>query len=303
MFTYADWMDCQQYCRFYQTALAAARLFSKLPKQLTTSDASNHHLKKPHFVGHDLMVSTFRALLNLTAVVTGGHRGLGAAISEALGAAGANVLVIDRSGVGESKIPDTLKRSGVRHWSVCAELADSASVLTAAAEVRRLVPDSRVDILVNNAGVALLNTLDELDVQQLDTTYAVNVRAPIMLAQALKPRTIVNVSSVASSRALNEHAAYCASKAAIDMITRVMALEWGPRGVRANAVAPTVVMTEMGRRVWSSPEKGGPMLARIPQGRFAEPEDVARAVVYLASDAADMINGQVLPVDGGFTVT
>lgn len=114
---------------------------------------------------------------------------------------------------------------------------------------------------------------------------------------------IVNVSSDAATRAVADHAAYCASKAALDALTRVMALELGPRGIRVNSVNPAVTMTPMGRLAWSDPQKSGPVKARIPMGRFLEPDDVAEAVLFLLSDTAAMINGVSLPVDGGLTIT
>ena len=114
---------------------------------------------------------------------------------------------------------------------------------------------------------------------------------------------MVNVSSTGSKFGLRDHAAYCASKGALDQLTRVMALELGPHGIRVNAVNPTVVMTPMGKMAWGDPEKARPMLEEIPLGRFAEPIDVARAVAWLLSDEAAMIHGVTLPVDGGFLAT
>jgi NAD(P)-dependent dehydrogenase (short-subunit alcohol dehydrogenase family) len=114
--------------------------------------------------------------------------------------------------------------------------------------------------------------------------------------------SIVNVASLAGLRALREHYAYSASKAALIMATKVLALEFGPAGVRANAVCPTVVLTDMGQQVWGEPAKAAPMLARIPLGHFGVPSDVADAVVWLASDASAMVNGAELALDGGFTV-
>ena len=111
---------------------------------------------------------------------------------------------------------------------------------------------------------------------------------------------IVNISSQASQAALQDHAVYCASKGGLDQLSRVMALELGPHNIRVNCVNPTVVMTAMGKIGWSDPKKAGPMLNKIPLGRFAEVEDVVHAVLFLLSDKAGMINGITLPVDGGF---
>ncbi|CAJ0586031.1 unnamed protein product, partial [Mesorhabditis spiculigera] len=113
--------------------------------------------------------------------------------------------------------------------------------------------------------------------------------------------SIVNISSQASLRPIDGHLAYCSAKAGLDMATRVMAREWGPKGVRVNTVNPTVVLTDMGRENWSDAAKAGPMLAQIPLQRFAEPSEVTSAVLYLLSSASSMTTGAVLPVDGGWS--
>lgn len=243
------------------------------------------------------------------AVVTGGHRGIGASISIALAEQGCDVVVIDRAGSADSPVREALNTLGRKRYTIKADLASSASVAEAAAKAVACVSPRHISILINNAGVAALGPAAELSTADWNRTFAVNTSAPFQLAQALFPSlsgggggAIVNVSSAAGGGALADHAAYCASKAALDMLTKSLALEWGPRGVRVNGVAPTVVLTEMGMRVWSAEEKSKPMLARIPLGRFAQPEDVADAVVFLATDAAAMITGQVLSIDGGYNV-
>jgi NAD(P)-dependent dehydrogenase (short-subunit alcohol dehydrogenase family) len=251
-------------------------------------------------------LSSRLSLAGRVAVVTGGHRGIGAAITVALAAQGADVIVIDRGGAGGSPVGAAVDALGRRRFAVRADLSSAQAIAAAAAEAVDCVKPRRVSILVNNAGVAALAPAASLSTADWDATHAVNARAPFLLAQALLPSlsagggAVVNVSSAASSGALADHVAYCASKAALDMVTRGLALEWGPAGVRVNGVAPTVVMTDMGAEVWSAPERGGPMLARIPLGRFAQPEEVADAVAFLASDAAAMITGQTLAVDGGY---
>ena len=108
---------------------------------------------------------------------------------------------------------------------------------------------------------------------------------------------------MSSFQALPNHAAYAASKAGLDQLSKVMAVELGPHGIRVNSINPTVVMTEMGKRAWSDPSKGGPMLARIPLQRFAECDDIASVACFVLSDAAGMLNGLALRVDGGFWAT
>ena len=144
--------------------------------------------------------------------------------------------------------------------------------------------------------------------EQWVTTMDVNAKAAFFMAQALGRGMlargrgrIINVSSQAGLVALSDHVAYGASKAALDMITKVLALEWGPHGVTVNSVAPTVILTPMGERVWGEPEKARPMLEQIPIGRFGRPPEVAAVVAFLACDLASLINGAVIPVDGGYT--
>nr|KAF6415457.1 dicarbonyl and L-xylulose reductase [Molossus molossus] len=117
------------------------------------------------------------------------------------------------------------------------------------------------------------------------------------------PGSIVNVSSQASQRALTNHSVYCATKGAMDMLTKVMALELGPHKIRVNAVNPTVVMTPMGKANWSDPRKAKTILDRIPLGRFAEVENVVDFILFLLSDRSSMTTGSTVPVDGGFLAT
>ena len=166
----------------------------------------------------------------------------------------------------------------------------------------------KVDMLVNSHGIARISPLLEQSAEDWDTTMNVNSRSVFLLSQAFArqwiesstPGVIVNVSSQASMAPLPGHATYCASKASVDMLTRMFAMELGPHQIRVNAVNPTVVLTDMGRANWSDEGKAGPMLGSIPLHRFAEADEVSEAVAFLLSDSAGMINGHLLPIDGGF---
>ena len=189
--------------------------------------------------------------------------------------------------------------------TIVAELADAAAAKRAAEEA------GEIDLLVNNAAVAILQPFLETTVEGWDTTMAVNLRAILVISQVIAKRmiergvagSIVNVSSMAAFQGLRDHAAYCTSKAGLDQLTKVMAVELGEHGIRVNSVNPTVVLTEMGKRAWSDPAKGKPMLERIPLRRFAECDDIASVVCFLLSDSAAMLNSLALPVDGGFRAT
>ena len=164
---------------------------------------------------------------------------------------------------------------------------------------------------MNNAGLSHPETVEALTTACFDETLQVNLRAPALLAAragaamaASGGGVILTIASAAALRPLAEHYAYSTAKAGLVMATRTLALELGERGVRANSICPTVVLTDMGQKVWGEqPDKAAPMLARIPQSRFARPREVSDVVVWLASDAASMINGAEIPVDGGYLVS
>ncbi|MGB1285936.1 MAG: SDR family oxidoreductase [Aggregatilineales bacterium] len=189
--------------------------------------------------------------------------------------------------------------------TLAVDLSDAAATVKAAESA------GQIDLLVNNAGIAILQPFMETTVEAFDKTMAVNVRAVMLVSQVVAKGmiergnggAIVNISSQASMRGLQDHTTYCTSKGALDQLTRMMALELGEHQIRVNAINPTVVMTPMGKRAWADPAKGDPMKARIPLGRFADPHHVSQVVAYLLSDQADMVHGITMPIDGGFLTT
>jgi NAD(P)-dependent dehydrogenase (short-subunit alcohol dehydrogenase family) len=244
------------------------------------------------------------------ALVTGATRGIGAAIAEALAAAGADLVLTARSVGDLEALTTTLAaRYGTRAAAVPADLMTAEGVERLADE--SLAVFGGLDVVVSNAGISHPEPVVDLSADLWDAVMAVNLRAPALLgsrigramAQAGRGGKIVNMASAAGLRALDEHYAYCASKAGLIMATKVQALELGPYGIQANVVCPTIIMTEMGQRVWGEEAKAAPMLARIPAGRFGTPQQVADVVVFLASPASDMVNGVEIPVDGGYTAT
>ena len=232
-------------------------------------------------------------------LVTGAGKGIGRAIAMMLAERGAEVVALSRSPEDLESLSDAI---GCR--TIVADLADPEAARSAA---RAAMP---VDLLVNNAGTNILASLLETRVEDFDHVYAVNTRAPLIVAQEYaRDRisrdlggAIVNVSSNAAWMGWTDHAAYCASKGGLDAMSRVMANELGRRGIRVNCVNPTITLTALGERAWSDPAKADPIRARIPIGRFLKPAEVAETVLFLLSDAASSLNGVSLRVDGGFAV-
>lgn len=241
-------------------------------------------------------------LTGRVAVVTGGASGIGSAIVDAYTAKGATVVVLDRA-VEAAELKVTRGHAAA---ALSCDVASAESVVAAVDEVVRRY--GRIDIAVNCAGVGLMGPAEDLDLTDWDTTMTVNLRGAFVVSQqvgrvmlAQGHGTVISIASQAATVALEGHAAYCASKFGLVGLTRVLALEWASRGVTANTISPTVVLTDLGRAAWDNPE-GEALRARIPTRRFARPEEIAAAAVYLASDAARMINGADLLVDGGYTV-
>jgi len=237
-------------------------------------------------------------------VVTGAGKGIGLAVTEALLDAGASVLAVSRTADDLDRLQASLTAEAAGRLNTAAvDLADCHALQ------QTLEGYGDIDFLVNNAGVALCSPLLETKVEDFDTTMAVNVRAALvgiqvvarnLIARRASGGAIVNVSSQASTLAFPSHTSYCASKAAMDMLTKSTALELGPHGIRCNAVNPTVVMTAMGRANWSDPNKAGPMLRGTPLGRFAEVDEVVKPILFLLSEQAGMVTGHCMPVEGGF---
>jgi len=233
-------------------------------------------------------------------LVTGAGKGIGRATAVMLAARGARVVALSRSADDLAKL-----KSEIACETICADLAEIEAIADA---LKDALP---VDLLVNCAGTTVLQSFVESDLGEFDRVLKVNTVAPMVLsrivvkdwlARGIKG-AIVNVSSDAARRGVVNHTAYCASKAALDAMTRVMAAELGPSGIRVNSVNPTVTLTPMGELAWSDPAKADPVKARIPLGRFLDPDEVAEAILFLLGDGAAMVNGVSLPVDGGLSVS
>ncbi|EAM8420215.1 D-threitol dehydrogenase [Salmonella enterica] len=238
------------------------------------------------------------------AMITGGAAGIGYAIASRFISQGCRVVLLDRS----ESVRDVARQLGPvsQVLGLRADVTSSPEVEQAIGETLRHF--GRLDILVNSAGIVKLDPAEALSEAAWNATLAVNLTGVFLMSQIAgrhflqrKGGTIINLASQAGVVALPGHLAYCASKAGVIGLTQVLALEWGPHNVRVNAISPTVVLTELGRKAWSG-AVAEEMLQKIPLRRFAQPEDVAAAALYLASDAANMITGTNLVIDGGYTI-
>ena len=240
------------------------------------------------------------------ALVTGASKGIGTELCRVLSEAGADIVAVARDEGGLAEARAAVEAYGRRCLTIPADLSEPEAPERAGREA--LAAWGTIDILVNNAGVSVPKLLVDQTIAEWDLIQAVNLRAPWLLARTLAPAMIaqragkiVNVSSQTSSVALIEHGAYAASKNGLNGLTKVMTAEWAGYNIQCNAVCPTVTMTPMGTQVWGDPAKLGPMVAKIPAGRVAQPVEVCDVVLFLCATASDMINGQEIFVDGGYT--
>ncbi|HEY9029521.1 MAG TPA: SDR family oxidoreductase [Burkholderiaceae bacterium] len=232
------------------------------------------------------------------ALVTGASSGIGRAVAVRLAQAGAQVTAIGRNAAA---------LAALHTEAGCTPLV--LDVADAPALERALAPLPAFDLVVNCAGIALLEPAAEMQAGSFDAVMAVNARAAALVASrcgramiaAGVRGSIVNVSSQAALVALDAHLCYCASKAAMDAVTRSLCLEFGPHGIRVNSVNPTVTLTPMAEQAWSDPAKSAAALKNIPLGRFAQVEEVVAPILFLLGDGASMVSGVALPVDGGYT--
>jgi NAD(P)-dependent dehydrogenase (short-subunit alcohol dehydrogenase family) len=241
------------------------------------------------------------------ALVTGSSRGIGRAIARAFAEAGASVALHGRTESAElAKTLDELAEVAVETVAVSGDLREGESA-------KRIVDEAaeklgRLDILVNNAGFVVPCAADDMDEATWDAVVDVNLRSAFFCAQAASRHMrangfgrIVNISSQGGEVAIPTYVHYGVSKAGLNVMTRYLAVEWAPFGITVNTVAPAFVRTDLTAEVFRQlPDLYEDQLARVPKRRMCEPEEVAAAVVYLASAAADFTTGEILHVDGGY---
>jgi L-xylulose reductase len=234
-----------------------------------------------------------------TVLVTGAGKGIGRETARLLAQRGASVVAVSRT---QSDLDSLAAEIGCA--TIVVDLANADAARDAAL---RGLP---ADYLVNCAGINVLQSFVDVTVDAFDLVHAVNTRAAMIFAQEFARAriglggggAIINVSSLSSFIGFDDHASYCASKGALDAMSRVMTNELGRHGIRVNCINPIVTMTELAARAWSDPAKSDPVLRRIPISRFAETIDIAEVIAFLLSDAAIMMNGLSISLDGGFLV-
>jgi NAD(P)-dependent dehydrogenase (short-subunit alcohol dehydrogenase family) len=247
-------------------------------------------------------------LAGRVALVTGASGGLGSVIALGLAAQGADVALLDvAESDGLATVAGEVERGGRRALRLTADVRDVAAVRTAVDAAHAHF--GRLDVVVNAAGVMPSVPFLELEEDDWDRTLDVNVKGTCFVAQAAARHMaaagygrIVNVASTRQEQAWPGAAAYCASKAGVWMLTRVMALELAPLGIRVNAISPGTIETDLNRHALADPQYRAARLAQIPAGRLGTPEDLVAAVVLLSSEDAGFIVGASLMIDGGQTI-
>jgi NAD(P)-dependent dehydrogenase (short-subunit alcohol dehydrogenase family) len=243
------------------------------------------------------------ALDGMTALVTGAGRGLGEGISRALAAAGARVTLVSRTARELEQVAETIAATGGSATVAPCDLTDPAAL-------GRLVERvGAVDVLVNNAGTNVPQPFVDVDVETFERILGINVRAAFFASQAVARRmiargtggAIVNVTSQMGHVGAVNRSAYCLSKHAVEGLTKALAVELAPDGIRVNAVAPTYVETSMTRPFLADAAFRSDVVSRIPLGRVGRVEEIAAGVVFLSSPAASLITGTSLVIDGGYT--
>ena len=239
------------------------------------------------------------------AIVTGGGSGLGLAIAEKFTQSGIETIIVGRD---QEKLKKAKEQLGDHCHAIACDVSDLSSVPGFVNNV--LKEFGQIDILVNNAGINMKKEITDVTDEDFQKVITTNLTAVFVMSREVikhmqdkKSGCIINISSMAAQYGLPKVIAYSASKTAIDGITRAMAVELGPKGIRVNAIAPGFIYSAMtAKALDSDPERKAKVFNRTPMGHMGQPEDIGAAALYLASDAAKYVTGVVLPIDGGNSI-
>ena len=246
-------------------------------------------------------------LTGKVAVITGGAGGIGAALTLGMAERGADVVVADLNLDPFEEIAKKVRAMGRKVISVEVDVTQEQSVADMVKRVLEVFP--HIDILVNSVGINAHKPADSLPIDEWQKVIDVNTRGTFLTCQAVgremikqKSGKIINMSSIRGRYGVpRDGAAYCTSKGAVDTLTRTLACEWAKHNVLVNAVAPSIVETERNRSRLANPQGTETLKARIPLGRWAQPEDIIGPVLFLVSKASDFVTGQIIYIDGGIT--
>jgi NAD(P)-dependent dehydrogenase (short-subunit alcohol dehydrogenase family) len=241
------------------------------------------------------------------AIVTGGAGGIGKAQALGLADAGADVAVASRKLGHLEDVAREIAAKGRKSLAVTIDVVNEKSVVNMVDSV--LKEFGHIDILANSHGLAIRKPANTFPIEEWQQVMDINTRGTFIVCQAVgremikqKSGKIINMSSVRGRYGLpSDYAAYCPSKGAVDTLTRTLACEWAKYNVLVNAIAPTIVETDLTRDALANPDYAKMMKSRIPLGKWAMPEDIVGATVFFASKASDFITGQILYIDGGVT--
>jgi NAD(P)-dependent dehydrogenase (short-subunit alcohol dehydrogenase family) len=241
------------------------------------------------------------------AMVTGSTRGLGEVSAKALAKAGADVAVCGRNTEDLERVSEDIKSTGKNSEGFVLDVLSKEKVQTCINEILRKF--GKIDILVNNAGVNHREPAVDYPEERWDFVINTNLKGYFLVAQAVAPQMlergygkIINMSSILSTIALPNQLAYAASKGGVDQLTRIMALEWAKEGIRVNAIGPTYFETELVAQIRNDPERFKFINDRTPMGRWGYPAEIEGIVIFLAAPASDFITGQIIYIDGGWTI-
>lgn len=243
-------------------------------------------------------------LAGKVAIVTGGGRGIGKVIALGLAGAGAKVVVASRTQAELETVASEIRAIGSEALTVVTDLMDTQQISNLVSTTKDQF--GRVDILVNNSARSFMRSLLEIREDGYDKIFDVNVKAAFLLSREVAKLMmeqgggrIINITTVGAVRGGSGMGLYHASKAALSMLTKCMAVEWAPYNINVNAVGPGLTKTAFSQPIWSNPDVEKGIASRIPKGRLAEPEEIVGAVLFLCTDDSGYITGTTIYVDGG----